>query len=108
MGNLLKEMKLDGYEIQIIYLLLETPDVCVARVKERVKAGGHHVPEADIIRRYNRSRTNFWEKYRLLADSWHMYYNSDDRFDEVASGSGENFQVNSPDLLEIFMRGLVK
>ena len=105
--RILKDLKSDGYNIKIIYLLLENSDVCIARVKERVKAGGHHVPEKDIVRRYNRSRINFWNKYRLLADSWFMYFNSDAHFEEIASGKKKDYEINSQYLFDIFIKGVL-
>jgi predicted ABC-type ATPase len=48
----------------------------VERVAQRVKAGGHDVPEQDIRRRYERGRKNFIELYAPLADTWEVYDNS--------------------------------
>ncbi len=45
-----------GYEVSIVYVALDSPDLNVKRVAERVARGGHHIPE-DVIRR--RYRTAF-------------------------------------------------
>jgi len=39
-----------GYDVHIFYLWLPSPDLAVARVRRRVEAGGHDVPEP-VIRR---------------------------------------------------------
>jgi predicted ABC-type ATPase len=45
-----------GHEVRIWYVGLKDPDLHVARVAARVRAGGHSIPEADIRRRYDSSR----------------------------------------------------
>jgi predicted ABC-type ATPase len=47
-----------GHEVRIWYVGLSTPELHVARVAGRVRAGGHPIPEADIRRRYDSSRRN--------------------------------------------------
>ena len=42
----------------MIYIGLGSPDLAIARVRERVSQGGHDVPAADIRRRYQRSLGN--------------------------------------------------
>ena len=44
-----------GFEIRLSYVLLETPQLNVARVRQRVEQGGHSVPEDKIVARYTRS-----------------------------------------------------
>jgi len=65
-----KKAKLKGYKVQVIYIFLESEELCVERVKARVIKGGHNVPEEDIKRRYFRSKENFWEHFTVLANSW--------------------------------------
>jgi predicted ABC-type ATPase len=47
-----------GYVIDFTYLCLDTPRTNISRVAKRVLAGGHHVPDRDIERRYHRSLRN--------------------------------------------------
>ena len=49
----------------------------VARVALRVKLGGHHVPEDDVRRRFDRSRRHFLEDYLPLADEWVLWENAE-------------------------------
>jgi predicted ABC-type ATPase len=72
----LKRWKSEGYLVTLYYFWVDTPDLSVARVAERVRAGGHHVPEATIRQRYERSMQNFFSLYRVLADAWFWYDNS--------------------------------
>ena len=62
-----------GYEIEIHYLCLATPAQAVARVRQRVRMGGHDVPAADIRRRFSRSRQHFANDYLPLATRWTVW-----------------------------------
>ena len=51
------------------------PTQAVGRVALRVRLGGHHVPEEDVRRRFDRSRRHFLEDYLPLADKWVLWDN---------------------------------
>lgn len=72
----LRELAVAGYRIHVVFLWLPTADLAVQRVRERVRAGGHDVPEATIRRRFGRGIRNFLQLYRPLAQSWRVYDNS--------------------------------
>jgi predicted ABC-type ATPase len=74
----LKRWRLAGYRIEIIYLRLATPQLALRRIAARVKQGGHDVPRADVLRRFDRGWKNFVTAYRLQADAWTVYDNSGD------------------------------
>lgn len=73
--RLLRDAKRAGYRIHLHYLWLPTVALAIARVRERVKKGGHHVPAADIRRRFHRSRAHFVADYAPLADFWAVWDN---------------------------------
>jgi predicted ABC-type ATPase len=66
-----------GYEIELNYLWLSSPSHAIARVRERVKKGGHHVPAADIRRRFKRSLAHLLNDYLPLATRWTIFDNRD-------------------------------
>jgi predicted ABC-type ATPase len=78
-----------GYEFGLLFLWLSNPEHAVARVAERVRLGGHDVPEETIRRRYFGGLRNFFELYQPLANMWRFYENSQP-FDPrlIASGCG--------------------
>ncbi|MBD3562297.1 AAA family ATPase, partial [Planktothrix sp. FACHB-1355] len=41
-----------GYVFYLLFLWLPSPEVAIARVQQRVREGGHNVPEETIRRRY--------------------------------------------------------
>ena len=53
--DLITQAKALGYRIMTFHISVEHPDLSVARVGERVKEGGHPVPEDKIRGRYDRS-----------------------------------------------------
>jgi predicted ABC-type ATPase len=75
------------YEIEILFVYLSSPELCIQRVATRVAKGGHHVPEADIKRRFTRANANFWQVYKNLADVWSLFYNAGDIITQVANGN---------------------
>lgn len=91
-----------GYEITIVFVFVDSVDVCVARVAERVRKGGHDIPEADIRRRYGRSIRNFWTLYRELADSWVVLCNGGNRIQDVSVGSRQELTVRDATLHTAF------
>jgi len=47
-----------GFEIVLIYIGTDNVETNLGRIRNRVLAGGHNVPEADVRRRYQRSLAN--------------------------------------------------
>jgi predicted ABC-type ATPase len=44
-----------GFAIWLIYVVLDSPERSIERIKLRVAKGGHHVDDNDVERRYGRS-----------------------------------------------------
>ena len=102
----ISQLKRAGYTVTIVFIFLKSPETSVARVRNRVQAGGHHVPTEDVIRRFYRSKYNFWYTYRNLVDEWHLFYNSAEHPQEVASGEGDEVTVINNDFFELFMKDI--
>ena len=104
--RIIRRLKRAGYTVTIIFLFLKSPDVCIARVQNRVMAGGHDVPEEDIVRRFYRSKHNFWHIYKDQVDQWHLYYNSGEQAQEVAVGAVDRTTVINENFFELFMQDI--
>ena len=104
--RIISRLKRARYTVSIVFIFLKSAETCVARVRNRVQAGGHHVPTEDIVRRFYRSKYNFWYTYRNLVDRWYLFYNSADHPQEVASGEEDKVTVINEDFFELFMQGL--
>jgi predicted ABC-type ATPase len=75
-----------GYHVHLLFLWLSSADLAVDRVAERVRLGGHAVPEMVVRRRYRAGLNNFLRLYAPLADSWQLFDNSGARPRPVAGG----------------------
>ena len=105
-ARIISRLKHAGYTVAIVFIFLKSPETSVVRIRNRVEAGGHHVPTEDVVRRFYRSKHNFWYIYRDLVDEWHLFYNSAEHPQEVASGERNHFTVTNNDFFELFMRDI--
>lgn len=71
-----------GFEIDLSYVGLQSAEIAIARVAQRVRAGGHGIPEEDIRRRYDESLHNL-KKVISLCDRVRIYDNTN-KFEIVA------------------------
>jgi predicted ABC-type ATPase len=58
MSALLERALAAGIEVHVWYIGLSSPGLHIARVRARVRRGGHDIPEQRIRERYDRSRVN--------------------------------------------------
>lgn len=65
-----------GYHVSLFFLSLPDADMAVARVAERVRQGGHSVPEQVIRRRFTAGLRNFDQHYKPRVDAWARYDNA--------------------------------
>ena len=72
----------------MVFIALPSADVAIARVAERVRQGGHPVPQAVVRRRFIAGRENFERIYQGLVDEWRLYDNSGSR--PILVDQGEN------------------
>ena len=93
---LLRMARESGFRVVLHYILLASPNQAVERVSLRVLQGGHDVPEADIRRRFARSRRQVLADYLPLADEWVLWDNSSPPHQRVAESkthSAEEIQA---------------
>ncbi|NQU20228.1 MAG: AAA family ATPase [Candidatus Nealsonbacteria bacterium] len=102
-SRVLEAARATGFSTSIVMLFLNSPETCVGRVQQRVRKGGHHVPEVDIRRRFSRSLYNFWSSYRFLADHWALMYNANGGFESVAAGTGKKVSTHNERLFDEFL-----
>ena len=58
----LRQCQAQGYQVNLIYVWLNTVELAITRVALRVASGGHNIPEDVIRRRYDRGKVErtFW------------------------------------------------
>lgn len=64
-----------GYEIEMYYVGLDSIELAKQRVEQRVRDGGHGIPDEDIERRYFESKKNL-KQMISVCDSVRIYDNS--------------------------------
>lgn len=69
------QWQLAGYEVSLWFLKLSRVETAIARVRQRVREGGHNVPESIIRRRFDAGLHNFECIYKPLVDRWALYDN---------------------------------
>jgi predicted ABC-type ATPase len=72
--RVIRKLIASGYSTLLVYLWLPEPELAVERVRNRVRLGGHHVPEVDVRRRFYRSLVNFEKVYRRITHEWRLYH----------------------------------
>jgi predicted ABC-type ATPase len=56
--QMMLDAKAREFEVRLVYIGTESVEINLARIRNRVLAGGHDVPEKDVRRRYQRSLEN--------------------------------------------------
>jgi predicted ABC-type ATPase len=102
----LEGLREDGYEVKLFYFWLQTEELAVARVAQRVRLGGHDIPEETIRRRHAGSARNFFHLYRPIVSAWKVFDNSsEEEYRLIAEGTrGEAEAVVDPAIWEIFQQ----
>ena len=87
-----------GFEVVLVYIGTENVDINLVRIKNRVLAGGHDVPEEDVRRRYRRSFENLSAAIKR-ADHVILFENSTAegyRLIAILSASGDQWFEPKP------------
>ena len=84
--NTVRAAQSEGYYVTVLYFWLNSPDLAVRRVKARVAAGGHNIPEDTVRRRYRVGIGYFFNDYAPICDRWILADNSQVPFKVVAEG----------------------
>jgi predicted ABC-type ATPase len=82
--NRIPEWQADGYKVSLFFLWLPSVEMAIERVANRVRQGGHGIPEPTIRQRYQRGLENFHHRYRPAVDEWILLDNSQVRPQEIA------------------------
>ena len=73
--------------LTLLYFWLNSPELAIERVKARVEAGGHNIPEETIRRRYKVGIDYFFHDYAPICERWVLADNSQIPFRVIADGS---------------------
>ena len=74
--SLLRRLKAEGYLIHLFFLWIPHVELALARIKDRVRRGGHDIPAVVVRRRFHKGLKNLWSRYHPLLDSLMIFDNS--------------------------------
>jgi len=98
--SMINGMKDSGFRIVLFFLWLPSADLAVARVKNRVRQGGHGVPEPVIRRRFKTGIRNLFHLYRPQVDAWWLYDGSKLPPEAIAQEEDGELELLDSDLFE--------
>ena len=104
--KLIRELKNNGWEVELIYLYLPSVQLSINRVAERVKHGGHDIPKETIIRRYPRSLDNLVNHYAKLCDTTICLDNSNQQQNIIFSQNFELRQIQNDKLYQQLLNNI--
>ncbi|MCR5276065.1 MAG: zeta toxin family protein [Bacteroidales bacterium] len=87
--NTIRQAQDKYYEVTVLYFWLNSPELAIQRVRDRVKAGGHNIPEEVVRRRYLMGLKYLFETYIPICDRWVLADNSKIPFSVIAEGSSQ-------------------
>ena len=90
--NLVRRAQAKGYTVRLLFFWLNSPELALLRIAERVAKGGHNIPEPVVRRRYVGGIRNLISLFMNEVDYWVIYDNSEYPAVQVATG-GKNEKV---------------
>ena len=93
----IEEAKEYGYRVTLLYFWIHSADLAVRRVRDRVAAGGHSIPDNVIRRRYDMGLRYFFNDYMPVSDRWILVDNSQTPFTIIADGDKNKTTILEPD-----------
>ena len=72
-----------GYEVELYFVCVENVELAKARIRKRVAAGGHGIPDADVERRYTESLQKLKDAIPLCQKV--ELYDNTEKFRKIAT-----------------------
>lgn len=96
---LVKQAQELGYDVNLLYFWLQSPELAIKRVAERVMHGGHNVEEAVIRRRYASGIHNLFQMYIPMVDYFILIDNSFIPSEVIAEGNVNAIKIYNQEKL---------
>jgi predicted ABC-type ATPase len=92
--NLVHRAQAKGYTVRLLFFWLNSPELALMRIAERVAKGGHNIPETIVRRRYVAGISNLFRLFMDEVDFWVIYDNSEYPTVQIASGGKSDDRIN--------------
>ena len=102
--QIVRQAQQQNYETTILYFWLNSPELAIERVRDRVESGGHHIPDAVIRRRYVMGLQYLFDVYIPVIDRWILADNSKPPFSVVAEGSKDVIYIKDNEKYQLIQR----
>jgi predicted ABC-type ATPase len=100
-AKLITQAQKMGYIVTLLFFWLETPELAVERVAQRVREGGHNIPTETIYRRYQAGIKNLFNIYIPIVDNWGIINSSDLKLETIAEGNKNmGASINNPTIFK--------
>lgn len=97
-----------GFQVQLLFFTLPTPEHAVRRVAQRVMEGGHNIPTNIIYRRFYNGIDNLFHIYMPIVDYWLLVENQHNPRRIIASGQKGTCEIKDEILynqIKAYVRG---
>ena len=102
--QIVRQAQQQNYETTVLYFWLNSPELAIERVRDRVESGGHHIPDAVIRRRYVMGLQYLFDVYIPVIDRWILADNSKPPFSVVAEGSKDVTYIKDNEKYQLIQR----
>jgi len=102
--QIVRQAQQQNYETTVLYFWLNSPDLAIERVRDRVESGGHNIPDAVIRRRYVMGLQYLFDVYIPVIDRWILADNSKPPFSVVAEGSKDVIYIKDNEKYQLIQR----
>ena len=92
--NLVHRAQAKGYTVRLLFFWLNSPELALMRIAERVAKGGHNILEPIVRRRYVAGISNLFRLFMKEVDFWVIYDNSKYPTSQIASGGKSDDKIN--------------
>ena len=100
LGKIINEAREKSYVITLLYLWVQSPEIAIQRVRDRVATGGHNIPEDVLRRRYSAGLKYLFEIYMPICDRWMIADNSGPTFMLVAEGDDRRIIIKDEEKIK--------
>ena len=98
--KLIDRLRALDWHVELHYIALPNVMMSKSRVAERVRHGGHNIPESDIERRFPKSLRNLLNDYRMRSDTCVCYMWIDGEARVIFQQAGDACVVHDDELFE--------
>ncbi len=103
--RLIKRLRNEGWQVELLYLALPSVEMSKLRVSERVEHGGHNIPLKDIERRFPRSLSNLLNFYSYEVDNTRCFLNKDKLPELIFEQHGSKRIIKNKNLFQLMVQG---